>query len=78
MIRIFDTQDDTLIGEIQEEQLQYLVDQMEEESLEDQDYAITALTLAYFADAGGDPVLLDMLRSALGEREEMVIRWQRA
>jgi len=53
------------------------MDTMEEESLEDQDYAITAMTLAYFEELGADPALLDMLRQALGNQEELVIRWER-
>ena len=77
MIEIFDNRNNVLIGEITEVQLEFLMNNMEEESLEDQDYAITDMTLAYFEELGVDPVLLSMLRKALGGQDELVIRWER-
>lgn len=67
--------DGTQIGTITAEQLQFLVNHLEEEGLEDQDYAITPMTLAYLEGEGADPALLEMLRKALGEREEMTFAW---
>ncbi len=64
------------IGEINEQQFQFLVDQLEEESLEDRDYAITSMVLDYFEGQGADPDLLAMLRSALGDRDEILIEWR--
>ena len=78
MINLYDSETGELFGEISEEQFQFLVDQLEEESLEDQDYAITAMTIAYFGEQGADAFLIELLQSALGEREEVVIRWVRA
>lgn len=66
-----------LISSITEAQLQSLVDQLEEESLEDQDYAIDPMTLAYFEGQGIDPDLVGMLRAALGNRLEITVRWTR-
>jgi processive 1,2-diacylglycerol beta-glucosyltransferase len=66
-----------LISSITDEQLQSLVDQLEEESLEDQDYAIDPMTLAYFEGQGIDPALVGMLRAALGNRPEITVRWTR-
>lgn len=77
MIEVFDNRNDALIGEITEAQLDFLMNNMEEESLEDQDYAITAMTLAYFEELGADPALVGMLRQALGDQYELVIRWER-
>jgi hypothetical protein len=77
MIKVYKTSDNALIGTITESQLQFMTDNMEEESLEDQDYAITPMTLAYFEELSADPALLDMLRQALGNQEELVIRWER-
>ena len=77
MIKVFNTKNNALLGTLTEDQLQFLADSLEEESLEDQDYAITAMTLAYFQELGADPALLDMLRQALGDEEELVIRWER-
>lgn len=77
MIKVYDNRKDVLIGEITQAQLDFLMSNMEEESLEDQDYAITAMTLAYFEELGIDPALLDLLRKALGDQDELVIRWER-
>jgi processive 1,2-diacylglycerol beta-glucosyltransferase len=77
MIELYNNQNNVLIGEITETQLEFLVNNMEEESMEDQDYAITAMTLAYFEELNADPALLSMLRQALGDRDELMIRWER-
>ena len=77
MIKLYDTQSNNLIGEIDEAELQFLVDQLEEESAEDRDYYINRPTLDLLAKRGGDSNLLDILRSALGDRADMEIRWAR-
>lgn len=63
------------VGQISEEQLQYLIDNLEEEWLEDQDYAITPLLLQYFESRNADPELVSLLRAALSGREVVEIAW---
>jgi hypothetical protein len=75
--KLYDNVSGALLGEITQDQLQFLIDQLEEESLEDKDYTITAMTLAYFQELGADPDLLKMLSQALGDKDEVVIRWAR-
>lgn len=77
MIQLVDSENGRVIGAITEEQLQFLVDQLEEESLTDQDYYVDAATLEMFEATGGDPALITMLRQALGAREGMEVRWSR-
>ena len=77
MIEIYNNKTGEPIGEITREQLQFLIDAMEEESLEDQDYSITAMELMSFEGDGADPVLIALLRGALGDQKELVIRWER-
>lgn len=77
MIRLLNADTGDLLGQISEEQLQFLVDQMEEEFMEDQDYAITPMTLTYFEGLNADPHLLGLLKQGLGERDEVAIRWSR-
>mgnify|MGYP003507114417 CR=1 FL=1 len=76
MIKLFAKENGTFLGAISENQLQFLIDQLEEEGLEDRDYAITPMTLSLFEGEGADPELVTMLRTALGERDEMNIFWQ--
>ncbi|MCL6568900.1 MAG: galactosyldiacylglycerol synthase [Deinococcota bacterium] len=63
------------LGEITDEQLEFLQDQLEEESAEDQDYYINQETLEYFAEQGADRALMDLLQAALAGRDEIDIRW---
>jgi len=76
MIQLYNKASGELIGEINEIQLKFLVDQLEEESIEDRDYAITPMILDYFDAQGAEPGLLAMLRGALGTVDEVSIMWQ--
>ena len=78
MIQLYDHDTQTLLGEITEQQLQFLIDQLEEESGEDQDYYINRTTLEMFAEAGIDPASLALLQRGLGNRADMEIRWTRS
>ena len=78
MIQLYDKETGASLGAITEEQLQFLADQLEEESPEDRDYYINEPTLDAFEEAGADAALVALLRKALGEREEMEIRWARS
>jgi len=78
MIQLYDNDTQTLLGEITEQQLQFLIDQLEEESGDDQDYYINRTTLEMFAEAGIDPALLALLQRGLGNRADMEIRWTRS
>lgn len=77
MIQLKDKASGRLLGSISEAQLQFLVDQLEEEWLEDKDYAITTLLLEMFEAEGADPELVALLRSALGDQDEIEISWSR-
>jgi len=48
MINLFEKDTKKPLGQISEAQLQYLIDHLEEEGTEDQDYAVTPLLLEYF------------------------------
>lgn len=76
MIPLYDKKNGALIGEISDRQLEFLVAQLEEESLEDRDYAITSMTLDYFQSQGADQELLSLLRGALGTKDEITILWK--
>lgn len=73
LIRL-DTGDE--IGNITDVQLKFLVDQLEEEHDEDQDYFIDRDTLELLSDNGGDPELLALLEKAIGDDDSMDIAWE--
>ncbi len=75
MINLYNDDTDELIGELSSGQLAFLIEILEEEEMEDQDYAITALTIQLLEAEGADEELIDMLTEALGEEEEIEIRW---
>jgi hypothetical protein len=77
MITLTEKGTDRPLGQITEEQLQYLKDNLEEEWIEDQDYAVTPLLLQYFEEKGADTELVSRLRNALGGREEIEIVWHK-
>jgi hypothetical protein len=77
MVYLYDKMNGELLGEITDDQLQYLIDQLEEESLEDKDYSITNMEIDYFESMGAEASLLRTLRQALGSHEEVVIQWSR-
>jgi hypothetical protein len=64
------------IGEITDKQLAFLVEQLEEEHEEDQDYYVDRDTLELLSDNGADPELLAMLEKAIGDDESMDIAWE--
>jgi hypothetical protein len=77
MIELRNKETGAFLGTITETQLQFLIDQLEEEDSEDTDYYINQATIDMFEQAGADPQLLGTLRKALGQREDMEIRWSR-
>ena len=77
MINLYEKDTNKPLGQISEAQLQYLMDHLEEEGSEDQDYAVTHLLLEYFEGLGADPTLISLLKDALGGREEIEIVWSK-
>ena len=78
MIQLHDKDTGTWIGTITEDNLQYLIDQLEEESREDKDYYINETTLDIFEERGADKALITLLRGALNDRTGMEIRWSQS
>ena len=77
MIDLYDVSTNQLIGSITEADLQVLVDALEEESLEDQDYYINQATIDLLGDGRATIHLMELLRRALGSSDGVDIRWQR-
>lgn len=73
LIRL-DTGDE--IGTIDEKQLQFLIEQLEEEHDDDKDYYIDRDTLELLSDNGCDPEVIAMLEKGLAGDDEMDIAWE--
>ncbi len=76
MIKLYDTSN-THVGELSEQELQFLIDSMEEESTTDQDYYLDEATVNYLEARGADQGLVIRLRQLLAGREGITIRWAR-
>ena len=77
MIDLYNSATDELLGSITETDLQVLVDALEEESSDDQDYYIDAATIDVIGDGRATDHLLKILRKGLGDAEGVDIRWTR-
>lgn len=77
VIDVYNKATNELLGSITEADLQVLVDALEEESSEDQDYYIDAATIDVIGDGRATDHLLLVLRKALGNAEGVEIRWNR-
>jgi len=75
MISLYDKDSKKEIGTITKSDLQFLRDQLEEEGVDDQDYAITTVLLDLWESEGRRPSLVKKLRKAIGKRKEMNITW---
>jgi hypothetical protein len=69
VIRLRNAETGADLGTISPAQLDFLVEQLEEEFDADQDYYFDEGTIGMLEDAGADAGLLAMLRAALGEKE---------
>lgn len=78
MIQLHDAERGTPLGSITEEQLRFLVEELEEEVEDDRDYYISAETVEMLEDDGADPELIAVLRGALGGRDGVELRWTRS
>jgi hypothetical protein len=77
MIDVFNNVTNELVGSITEADLKVLMDHLEEESQDDQDYYIDQATLDVIGDGQATEHLMSVLRKALGAAESVEIRWKR-
>ncbi|HYK88270.1 MAG TPA: galactosyldiacylglycerol synthase [Acidobacteriota bacterium] len=80
-IRIYRQNPDTYerepLGTISESQLGFLIDNLEEELEEDEDYWMNQATIEYLRDLGADEILLRLLEKAIaGSSEGVDISYQ--
>ena len=76
MIQLFDAERGTPIGSITEAQFAFLTSELEEESARDRDYYIAAETVDMLEADGADAELVQLLRTALGGRTGVEVRWE--
>ena len=77
MIDLRDVQTGLVVGRIREEDLQFMIDQLEEEARYDRDYYLDAPTIAHLAEHGASPELVETLRRAMDGRRSIEVEWER-
>jgi hypothetical protein len=77
-VKLFDAASGTVLGTLSDEQFQFLADELEEESPEDADYYLDAVTVDMLEEDGAPEALIKLLRASLGDRDGMEIRWERS
>ena len=75
MVRIYDNDNDAEIGTITEAQLDFLQEELVEESLDAYTFDVSGSAIDSLESNGGDEALIDMLRRALGARTSMEVRF---
>ena len=75
MIKIYNKTTNELLGRISDQDLDFLIDNLEEESITDQDYYIRKETIDGFEQLEGSPHLLEVLRGGMRSDNAIEIRW---
>jgi hypothetical protein len=78
MVRLYETGANRLCGTLSERQFEILAEALEEEDLEEAECVISTDTIDALEDEGVEPDLLELLRSALGDKPEVSIRCERS
>jgi processive 1,2-diacylglycerol beta-glucosyltransferase len=76
MYALYVKADHRYIGDISDDELKFLVDNLEEESLEDTDYDLSRLTLEFLRGNGLSPRLAQLLDTALGDQDDVEIVYE--
>ena len=77
MIELRDKITNEPLGSISDDELRFLVDELEEESTTDRDYYISSDTIDMLEADGAPASLLTLLKRILGSEEGVEVRWAR-
>ena len=78
MIQLRNKETGSLLGSISDEDLQFLIDNLEEEWKEDADYYLNRATLDMLKSQGASVPLMSLLDTAIGDKDAVEIEWSRA
>ena len=78
MIELKNKDTGAVLGTLSEEDLQFLIDNLEEEWEEDKDYYLNRTTLEMLKGRDAPTALMELLDRAMGDRGEVEIEWSRS
>lgn len=77
MIKLYDRVDGTVVGQINDRQLEMLQDQLDETSAGEVDYCVDETTIDFLKSAGADRSLIVLLEQAMKNRAAIEIAWEK-
>ena len=77
MPKLYDKASGALLGNVSEEDIGKLVEQLEEEDSRDQDYYVNVDTIDLLEESGASHALVSMLRKAVGDSDGIEIRYEK-
>jgi hypothetical protein len=77
MVKLYNNDTGQYLGRIADEDLQFLIDNLEEESLTDTDYYINRETLELLKEKGMSEDFAKLIENAMGGGDEIEIRYER-
>ena len=76
MPKLYDKESGALLGNVSEEDIEKLVEQLEEEDSRDQDYYVNVDTIDLLEKSGASHAFVSMLRKAVGDSDGIEIRYE--
>ena len=77
MLKLYEKNTNKFLGEISDEEVQFLRDNMEEESMTDVDYYINKTIFNLLKEKGMSENLTKIIQQAMGNKDEIEIRYEK-
>lgn len=78
MVKLYDKTTGKYLGRISDDELQFLIDNLEEESMTDVDYYLNRTVLNLLKEKGMSENLAKLIGQAMGKKDDVEIRYERA
>ena len=74
-MKLYDNRSGALVGEVTDDDVQFLIDQLEEEHDADVAYYVNADTLEFLRERNARPELIEVLTRAIATQGDAELRW---
>jgi len=77
MVKLYDKRTGKYLGRISDDELQFLIDNLEEESMTDVDYYLNRTIFNLLKEKGMSENLTKLIEQAMGKQNDIEIRYER-
>ena len=77
MVKLYDKTTGKYLGRISDDELQFLIDNLEEESMTDVDYYLNRTVFNLLKEKGMSENLAKMIEQAMGKKDDIEISYER-